>query len=438
MKTLPQYTDQLIKLSSAVKMTARTIAEQSGLPVARVERIFDGGALTDKEHRAICRALPRMKHYQQLLLEFRAAPVPAEPAEKKRRRTVRAESDTSAAARSSADEVDAVTVVAAPKPDLKKLSPTPTGIQLAQPASSIKLDTKGVIGMYTKLEEIDPDTAKFYLGANVINREIKSKHVEFLANEMLEGRWVESHQGIAFDRESRLLDGQHRLHAIIYSGKTVKINVTYNADPQSFFVIDTGNSSRSLTDVWSIADKTGNGLGVDVSQKAEGGKSRIISALRTLHYLIRGRQATRWSTTDLQEHLRAFPEVTDALRLINCARPALGRAGFLAGISFAQPVEDQEFIRDFIKRVTTKVNMDAGHAAFVRAYENFAERSGKHGQADTNLALAVVTIRALWSRKKDRVAGRLYVKDVKDVNVGNDDAYIYYRTLRAKKGLTVA
>lgn len=47
------------------------------------------------------------------------------------------------------------------------------------------------------------------------------------ARDMRKGHWLTTHQGIAFDVERRLIDGQHRLHAIVLTGKTVPMLVSW-------------------------------------------------------------------------------------------------------------------------------------------------------------------------------------------------------------------
>lgn len=80
--------------------------------------------------------------------------------------------------------------------------------------------------MKTKLEEITPEKAREYLKGNIHNRPIRQSTIEHYAREMKIGNWVTTHQGIAFDEDGSLLDGQHRLLAIIESGCTIPILVS--------------------------------------------------------------------------------------------------------------------------------------------------------------------------------------------------------------------
>lgn len=73
----------------------------------------------------------------------------------------------------------------------------------------------------SKLMEITPDVAKKFLTRNTRNRDLRERLVESYANDMRNGNWLVNHQGIAFNENGDLIDGQHRLHAVVKSGVTV-------------------------------------------------------------------------------------------------------------------------------------------------------------------------------------------------------------------------
>jgi hypothetical protein len=59
-----------------------------------------------------------------------------------------------------------------------------------------------------------------------------------MAADMAAGRWQLTHQGIAIGPNGEVIDGQHRLHAVVLSGVTVMMLVTYNVPVESVTVID--------------------------------------------------------------------------------------------------------------------------------------------------------------------------------------------------------
>lgn len=105
---------------------------------------------------------------------------------------------------------------------------------------------------HTVWEDIDPETAKQYLLLNKANRPLKPTKIAEWAVEMKAGKWHETHQGIAFDWDGNLIDGQNRLSALVESGTTQRMPVTYNLDPASFSAIDDG-VARSGSDLFSVS-----------------------------------------------------------------------------------------------------------------------------------------------------------------------------------------
>lgn len=86
--------------------------------------------------------------------------------------------------------------------------------------------------------EVSPSQAKKWLEQNKANRSVNKAKVKQMARDIKEGHWDSTHQGIAIASDGTLIDGQHRLLAIVEAGKSVKINVTFNATKSSH--IDSG------------------------------------------------------------------------------------------------------------------------------------------------------------------------------------------------------
>lgn len=95
------------------------------------------------------------------------------------------------------------------------------------------------------VETIGPDLARQYLARNQNNRPLSTTRVAQYASDMRSGSWMLTHQGICFDDGGVLIDGQHRLHALIESGASATFQVTRGAAHQSFGVIDRPHYRRS-------------------------------------------------------------------------------------------------------------------------------------------------------------------------------------------------
>lgn len=84
--------------------------------------------------------------------------------------------------------------------------------------------------MHAEITNVTPLLASSWLERlNVNNRKVSYRVVDKYSRDMSKGDWVLNHQGVAFDKYGHLADGQHRLLAIIKSGVTVPMMVTYGS-----------------------------------------------------------------------------------------------------------------------------------------------------------------------------------------------------------------
>ncbi len=75
-------------------------------------------------------------------------------------------------------------------------------------------------------EKILNDTTTLIEQGKLINRNISERRVDYYTDAMRAKQWQLTHQGIAFDDRGYLIDGQHRLWAVVRSGMTVPMVVT--------------------------------------------------------------------------------------------------------------------------------------------------------------------------------------------------------------------
>jgi len=95
---------------------------------------------------------------------------------------------------------------------------------------------------------ITPDMAKSFLELNEGNRLMREKHIDRIVSDMKADRFVTTHQGLAFDTDGRLIDGQHRCRAIIESACPQWMLVTTGLPPLAQRVID-GGAKRAVHDM---------------------------------------------------------------------------------------------------------------------------------------------------------------------------------------------
>jgi len=94
--------------------------------------------------------------------------------------------------------------------------------------------------MSMTVEDVGPEKALGWLGTSDGNRNTIQGAVNRYCVDILRERWPLTPQGIAFDTNGALVDGHHRLKAIIKSGKTVKMAVFRDVPVESVPFLDYG------------------------------------------------------------------------------------------------------------------------------------------------------------------------------------------------------
>lgn len=98
-----------------------------------------------------------------------------------------------------------------------------------------------------KLTDITPEMAAEWLAHNdPAQRPLNKAHVKSLATMILARKFAETHEAIAFTTDGTLIDGQHRLRAIVQAGVAVRMWVARDVPVQVFEYIG-GGKPRALT-----------------------------------------------------------------------------------------------------------------------------------------------------------------------------------------------
>jgi len=101
-------------------------------------------------------------------------------------------------------------------------------------------------GLEVTVETITPAQAVLYLANNAMHRKIKQKKVDAYKNEMVDGNWKLNGKALIFDSNGRLLNGQHRLSAVIQSMVPLTTVVIRGVDPS---VLETNPDNASILEV---------------------------------------------------------------------------------------------------------------------------------------------------------------------------------------------
>lgn len=122
-----------------------------------------------------------------------------------------------------------------------------------KPAKSPTI-TPLVRAVTTTLETIDPAIAKALLDSSPGNRSISQSRVNAFADAICAGDWKGWAAPIHINTQNQLINGHHRLRAVIVANRTVQQCVTRNVPDDTIEAIDLGRA-RTLSDVLSMPTK---------------------------------------------------------------------------------------------------------------------------------------------------------------------------------------
>lgn len=100
---------------------------------------------------------------------------------------------------------------------------------------------------------VTPNLAKRIVGLNSENnRNHRPTRSDRYARDMIEGRWREqTGQSIVIDRDGKVIDGNHRMHAVAKSGRALRFDFTFGVEPSNIIVID-ANAPRTAGDMIKV------------------------------------------------------------------------------------------------------------------------------------------------------------------------------------------
>jgi hypothetical protein len=176
--------------------------------------------------------------------------------------------------------------------------------------------------------QIGPTMAAELLASNERNRHLSSNTVDAYSRDMIAGRWPLNPQPIMVTPDGRILDGQHRLAAVIKSGCEICFWVCYDVIDSAQEVVDKGRA-RTFSDGLRIA--------------GHHAASRCAATARSLLLMERDFKDVSRKVTD-SELGDAFSRYRTGLAWVERAqlRPRLSRAPYLAILVCAYPAFREE------------------------------------------------------------------------------------------------
>lgn len=231
---------------------------------------------------------------------------------------------------------------------------------------------------------ITPPLATEWLETRGSNRTVRQSVVDKYALDMKEGRWVFNGAPIQFDEEGKLLNGQHRLWAVIESGHSYESIVQWNIPRDSQATIDAGER-------WQAKDV--------LYMQGERNTTLLQSALKWILREESGAiMSTRaMTTTQAFAALERHPNIRHSVDFIANTRGPL-KPSVAAYLHYRVSGLDPEKANTFFERLSDGANLPQTSPVY-RLRERLMWRGERITQIE-ELALAIITWNAFMAGRE--------------------------------------
>lgn len=239
------------------------------------------------------------------------------------------------------------------------------------------------------VELITPDVAHEMLGRNTHNRNPRKATVSAYARDMLNGDWRWNGESIKFASDGTLLDGQHRLMAVIESGVSVQTLVIRGLPNEVQETVD-GGAKRTFSDVLRLRGETNcTVLAATV---------RSVSTWKNGYRSMKG--SGKHTNAQLLSTLEEIPWLRDGMTQISRVQASVHLPASVGGLCWwlfmSIDAEDANF---FFEALSSGENMAAGDPIYELRRVLSSSQDAIRGERNLTWLLAVV-IKA-WNKYRD-------------------------------------
>jgi hypothetical protein len=232
-----------------------------------------------------------------------------------------------------------------------------------------------------------PKLASQILERNINNRSVRPNMVRQIVNDIKCGRWMLNPQPVSIASDGTLLDGQHRLMAVVQAGQAVQMMLASNCQAECFATIDTGNP-RTPGDILKVEGASNYTIVASIIRVASlycwypgnvwTGTHMAVSKQQILQAYRRDTAAWDKAATLTQKYGKKAPCIL---------KSAVGAFLWLYGSQHAPRADDKEFSVEYLRRYSTGEMLEAGNP--ILAFRNWQSVQWKVAQvrlAQTQLA----------------------------------------------------
>lgn len=207
---------------------------------------------------------------------------------------------------------------------------------------------------YTQLVTVTPALAAEWLRLNTKNRNLNARLVADYARDMQSSAWIYNGEAIKRAIDGTLLDGQHRLAAIVQSGVTLQMLVVEGLDASAQDTMDSGRK-RTSADVFSIHGETNVNVLASIARRVwlwDAGNLKFTATQRP-------------STAELKDVVAKYPSLRRSAdigtRTNHAYRPASATISGTVHHIVSQIPDAEGDVAEFFARLATGADLSEAH-----------------------------------------------------------------------------
>jgi hypothetical protein len=212
-----------------------------------------------------------------------------------------------------------------------------------------------VEGFFTERVMVTPAMAKLLLEHNQNNRSVKRAQLRALRRDIETNRWSFNSETVKVDDQGKLIDGQHRMHAIVEADRPADILIAWGLQNQSRMTVDM-NTPRTVGDF--IDMRNGASSSSDAAA-ACAGRLMAWETHNTLRWPLRERPSKQEILNYYADHQQEIDKALDVIKTPTLR--FLGGGGLRSFMFAACARQNRPKAEEFFELLTGTVGLDRMH-----------------------------------------------------------------------------
>jgi len=194
---------------------------------------------------------------------------------------------------------------------------------------------------------ITPEMASQLLENNTNNRPPIKGRVRALSKEIKKGRWKYNGETIKISEDGRLLDGQHRLMAVVATQMPIESELITGIADDVFYTIDVGAVRTNAHNLATIGVKNYTNIGTAINN---------LNLICLMNHRSLG--ASRLSKSEVMDFYRKNKELLSFGDSVHCSKKLLTPSITITIASYLSLFNNKEIIIDFFEKISKGVSPD--------------------------------------------------------------------------------